>query len=201
MAKKQERKKEEKFQEELKEEEKELKEEELKEQESTEESESQVEQENEDPCAEIEAKLAECEEKFLRTHADFENAKKRLEKEKIQAIEYALEKFAQDLLPALDSLDMALAAVSQEGLDAKEAVEQLKKGIELTIDQFVKAFEKNGIEVIEIEEGGEFNPHLHEAILQVDDAQKSAGQIVQVIQKGYKYKERILRPAKVSVAK
>ena len=193
MAKKQERKKEEKkLQEERKEQEH---------QEHTEENEQQAKEEQNDPCSEIEAKLAECEEKFLRTHADFENAKKRLEKEKIQAIEYALEKFAQDLLPALDSLDMALAAVSQEGLDAKEAVEQLKKGIELTIDQFVKAFEKNGIEVIEIEEGGEFNPHLHEAILQVDDAQKSAGQIVQVIQKGYKYKERILRPAKVSVAK
>ncbi len=154
-----------------------------------------------DVCKELEEKLKKCEEDLLRTHADFENAKKRLEKEKIQAIEYALEKFAQDLLPALDSLDMALAAVSKDNLKAEEAVEQLKKGIELTIDQFVKAFKKNGIEVIEIEEGGEFNPHLHEAILQVDDAERKAGEIVQVIQKGYKYKERILRPAKVSVAK
>ncbi|MRI58150.1 MAG: nucleotide exchange factor GrpE [Epsilonproteobacteria bacterium] len=159
-------------------------------------------------CEELEQKLQECqeqlkewEEKYLRVHADFENTKKRLEREKIQAIEYALEKFAQDLLPALDSLDMALAVVSNENLNAEEAVEELKKGIELTIDQFIKAFKKNGIEVIEIEEGGEFNPHLHEAILQVDDAKKNAGEIVQVIQKGYKYKERILRPAKVSVAK
>ncbi len=152
-------------------------------------------------CEELEAKLKECEDKYIRVHADFENSKKRLEKEKIQAIEYSLEKFAQDLLPALDSLDMALSAVSQDNLNAEEAVKELKKGIELTIDQFVKAFNKNGIEVIEIEEGGEFNPHLHEAILQVEDAEKKAGQIVQVIQKGYKYKERILRPAKVSVAK
>ncbi|MRI83536.1 MAG: nucleotide exchange factor GrpE [Nitratiruptor sp.] len=152
-------------------------------------------------CKELEAKIKECEENLLRVHADFENAKKRLEKEKIQAIEYALEQFAQDLLPALDSLDMALAAVNKEGLNAQEALEELKKGIELTIDQFVRAFRKNGIEVIEIEEGGEFNPHLHEAILQVEDAKKRAGEVVQVIQKGYKYKERILRPAKVSVAK
>lgn len=152
-------------------------------------------------CEELEQKLAECEDKYLRVHADFENTKKRLEREKLQAIEYSLEKFAQDLLPALDSLDMALAAVSKEDIDAKEALEELKKGIELTIDQFIKAFNKNGIEVIEIEEGGEFNPHLHEALLQVEDAKKKAGEIVQVIQKGYKYKERILRPAKVSVAK
>ncbi len=152
-------------------------------------------------CEELEKKLQECEDKYLRVHADFENTKKRLEREKLQAIEYSLERFAQDLLPALDSLDMALAAVSQEGMDAQKAVEELKKGIELTIEQFVKAFNKHGIEVIEIEEGGEFNPHLHEALLQVEDAEKKAGEIVQVIQKGYKYKERILRPAKVSVAK
>ncbi|MRJ02133.1 MAG: nucleotide exchange factor GrpE [Epsilonproteobacteria bacterium] len=155
----------------------------------------------EESCRELEEKVKECEDKLLRVHADFENAKKRLEKEKIQAIEYALEKFAQDLLPALDSLDMALAAVSKDNLNAEEAVEELKKGIQLTIEQFIRAFNKNGIEVIEIEEGGEFNPHLHEAILQVDDAEKRAGEIVQVFQKGYKYKERILRPAKVSVAK
>jgi len=152
-------------------------------------------------CEELEAKLKECQEELLRVHADFENAKKRLEKEKIQAIEYALEKFAQDLLPALDSLDMALATVSSGKIDPEKALEDLKKGIELTIEQFIKAFRKNGIEVIEIEEGGDFNPHLHEAILQVEDAEKKAGEIVQVIQKGYKYKERILRPAKVSVAK
>ncbi len=157
--------------------------------------------ERQESCEELEAKLKECEDRYLRVHADFENAKKRLEKEKIQAIEYSLEKFAQDLLPALDSLDMALAAVSKDGLNAEEAVEELKKGIELTIEQFVKAFNKHGIEVIEIEEGGEFNPHLHEAILQVEDAAKKAGEIVQVLQKGYKYKERVLRPVKVSVAK
>ena len=150
---------------------------------------------------ELKEKLKECEDKYLRVHADFENSKKRLEKEKIQAIEYSLEKFAQDLLPALDSLDMALAAVSDENLKAHEAVEKLKEGIKLTIEQFIKAFNKHGIEVIEIEEGSEFNPHLHEALLQVEDAEKKAGEIVQVIQKGYKYKERVLRPAKVSVAK
>ena len=177
------------------------KEKELKEQQELKEQETNQEEQQEDSCKELEEKLAKCEEDLLRTAADFENAKKRLEREKIQAIEYALEKFAQDLLPALDSLDMALAAVSQDNLEAEQAVEELKKGIELTIDQFIKAFNKHGIEVIEIEEGGEFNPHLHEAILQVEDAEKEAGKIVQVLQKGYKYKERILRPTKVSVAK
>ncbi len=162
---------------------------------------STKEEKKQESCEELEKKLEECEDKYLRAHADFENMKKRLEKEKIQAIEYSLEKFAQDLLPVLDSLDMALAAVNKDNLNAEEAVQELKKGIELTIEQFIKALNKNGIEVIEIEEGTEFNPHLHEAILQVEDAQKAAGEIVQMIQKGYKYKERILRPAKVSVAK
>ena len=150
---------------------------------------------------ELKEKLKECEDRYIRVYADFENSKKRLEKDKIQAIEYSLEKFAQDLLPALDSLDMALTAVNAENLKAQDTIDKLKEGIKLTIDQFIKAFKKHGIEVIEIEEGGEFNPHLHEALLQVEDAEKKAGEIVQVIQKGYKYKERILRPAKVSVAK
>jgi len=176
-----------------------MSEKEIKEQ--NEQKEQKEEETLEDKLKELEEKLKECEDKYIRVHADFENSKKRLEKEKIQAIEYSLEKFAQDLLPALDSLDMALAAVSSDNLKAEEAVEQLKEGIKLTIDQFIKAFNKHGIEVIEIEEGGEFNPHLHEALLQVDDAKKKAGEIVQVIQKGYKYKERVLRPAKVSVAK
>ena len=176
----------------------EQKQEERKQEEQTQEEKQEERQES---CEELEAKLKECEDRYLRVHADFENAKKRLEKEKIQAIEYSLEKFAQDLLPALDSLDMALAAVSKDGLNAEEAVQELKKGIELTIEQFIKAFNKHGIEVIEIDEGGEFNPHLHEAILQVEDAAKKAGEIVQVLQKGYKYKERVLRPVKVSVAK
>ena len=173
----------------------------MEEKEQMQEQTTQEEQKSGDNCEELEKQLQECEEKYLRAYAEFENMKKRLEKEKIQAIEYSLEKFAQDLLPVLDSLDMALAAVSKDNLNAEEAVEELKKGIQLTIEQFIKALKKNGIEVIEIEEGTEFNPHLHEAILQVDDAQKAAGEIVQMIQKGYKYKERILRPAKVSVAK
>jgi len=173
----------------------------MEEKEQMQEQTTQEEQKSGDNCEELEKQLQECEEKYLRAYAEFENMKKRLEKEKIQAIEYSLEKFAQDLLPVLDSLDMALAAVSKDNLNAEEAVEELKKGIQLTIEQFIKALKKNGIEVIEIEEGTEFNPHLHEAILQVEDAQKAAGEIVQMIQKGYKYKERILRPAKVSVAK
>ncbi len=173
----------------------------MEEKEQMKEQTTQEEQKSGDNCEELEKQLQECEEKYLRAYAEFENMKKRLEKEKIQAIEYSLEKFAQDLLPVLDSLDMALAAVSKDNLNAEEAVEELKKGIQLTIEQFIKALKKNGIEVIEIEEGTEFNPHLHEAILQVEDAQKAAGEIVQMIQKGYKYKERILRPAKVSVAK
>ena len=151
--------------------------------------------------ANLKEKLKECEDNYLRVHADFDNSKKRLEKEKIQAIEYASEKFAQDLLPALDSLDMAISNIDNQEIDPKEAINKLKEGINLTIDQFIKAFNKHGIEVIEIEEGSEFNPHLHEALLQVEDAKKKSGEIVQVIQKGYKYKERILRPAKVSVAK
>ncbi|WP_200762333.1 nucleotide exchange factor GrpE [Nitrosophilus alvini] len=170
-----------------------------REEEIEQEKETKTEKNEKNEIEELKKKLEECEEKYLRVFADFENTKKRLEREKYQALEYAYEQFARDLLPALDSLDMALATVSSENLKAEEAVEKLKEGIELTIEQFAKAFGKHGIEMIEIGEG--FNPHLHEAILHVESPDHEEGEIVQVLQKGYKYKERVLRPTKVSIAK
>ena len=146
--------------------------------------------------AEAEAKAQEAEDKYLRTHADFENIKKRLEKEKYQAIDYASEKFAKDLLATLDTLEMALqSADSNESED--EVIEKIKEGIELTIKSLMTTFEKHDISVVETEE---FDPQLHNAVMQVASEDHEAGQIVQVMQKGYMYKERLLRPAMVSIA-
>lgn len=82
--------------------------------------------------AELEEKLKEAEDKYLRVHADFENIKKRLEREKYQAIDYASEKFAKDLLTPIDTLEMALQSANAE-LSAEELLEKLKEGIELTL--------------------------------------------------------------------
>ncbi|ADG94548.1 GrpE protein [Arcobacter nitrofigilis DSM 7299] len=153
----------------------------------------------EDKIAELEAKLKETEEKYLRVHADFENIKKRLEKEKYQAIDYASEKFAKDLLSPIDTLEMALAAEeAASNLSSEDLLAKLKEGVELTIKNFYTAFDKHNITVVETD--GEFDPNFHNAIMQVDSEDKQTGEIVQVMQKGYMLKERLLRPAMVSIA-
>lgn len=144
---------------------------------------------------ELEAKIAELEDLRLRDLAEFENIKKRLEKEKTQSIAYSHEGFARDLLSVIDSLDSANAMMDDDSeLDATK----IKEGIDLTIEQFKKIFQKHGIELVSIE--NEFDPNFHEAVMKVDSDEKE-GTIVQVFQKGYKIKDRILRPAMVSIAK
>ena len=146
--------------------------------------------------AEAEEKAKEAEDKFLRTHADFDNIKKRLEKEKYQAIDYASEKFAKDLLSTMDTLEMALQSATSEG-SSDELIEKLKEGIELTIKSMLTTFEKHDISVVDTDE---FDPQVHNAVMQVESENHESGQIVQVMQKGYMYKERLLRPAMVSIA-
>ncbi len=158
-----------------------------------------VEVSSDDKIAELENKVKEEQEKYLRVHADFENIKKRLEREKYQAIEYASEKFAKDLLSPIDTLEMALAAEQAADLPAEELLAKLKEGVELTIKNFYTAFEKHDITTVETD--GEFDPNIHDAIMQAQSDEHEDGEIVQVMQKGYMYKERLLRPAMVSICK
>ena len=151
----------------------------------------------EDKIAKLEAQLKESEDKYLRVHADFENIKKRLEREKYQAIDYASEKFAKDLLAPIDSLEMALQSANVS-LDAAELLGKLKEGIELTIKNFNSTFEKHNISKIETD--GEFDPNVHNAVMQVDSENHESGQIVAELQKGYMLKDRLLRPSMVSIA-
>ncbi|GHS87506.1 protein GrpE [Campylobacterota bacterium] len=140
-----------------------------------------------------EAKFRESEEKYIRAYAEFENIKKRLEKEKYQAIDYASEQFAKELLGAIDALDMALK------IEDDSHFAQMKEGVELTRSSLLKAFEKHGISLIAHDQG--FDPNLHEAIMQSSDPSKEDGAIAAVLQQGYRYKERVLRPSLVSVNK
>ncbi len=173
-------------------------EEEIKKEEETKEEEVSKEDPKDKEIAELKEKVRELEDKYLRTIADFDNFKKRMEREKAEAIAYASESFARDLLPVIDSLELAINSL--EEIDGEEEiVNKMKEGINLTIEQFKKAFEKHGIKVIDIEEG--FNPHFHEAVMQVDSDQHEKGEIVQVFQKGYMIKDRVLRPTMVSIAK
>ncbi len=165
------------------------------EQESSETEESSADEQSR--IKELEEKIAQLEDQRLRDLAEFENIKKRMEKEKQQAIAYAHEQFARDLLAVIDSLDNA--QISVEGSEnSDEALEQISEGINLTLEQFKKVFAKHGIELIDMESG--FDPHFHEAVMRVDSEEHEPGEIVQVLQKGYKIKDRVLRPAMVSIS-
>ncbi len=142
-----------------------------------------------------ENRVKESEDKYLRTHADFENIKKRLEREKYQAIDYASEKFAKDLLATIDTLEMAIVALKSEA-PAEELLPKIKEGVELTLKNLISSFEKNNISAVE---SNEFDPEHHNAVMQVNSDEHEHGAIVQVLQKGYKLKDRLLRPAMVSI--
>ena len=152
-----------------------------------------------DEVEQLKTKIAELEDKYLRANADFDNIKRRLEKEKMQAVSYANEVFARDLLPVIDSLEMAIVAGANPEIESAELLKKVKEGVELTIEQFRKAYEKHGVELVDIEGG--FDPNFHEAVMQLESEEKQSGEILQVFQKGYKIKDRILRPAMVSIAK
>jgi molecular chaperone GrpE len=170
--------------------------------ESAEETEAQSqEQSNEvDPLEAAQAEAAEYKDKYIRAHADFENAKKRLEKDKANAVAYANESFAKDILAVIDSFEQALASI--EGADeahSGEVLEKMKEGVKLTYEQLKKVLEKNHIKEIVCE--GEFDPEVHQAIMQVESDDHESGDVVQVMQKGYTIKDRVLRPAMVSTCK
>ena len=153
-----------------------------------------------EPMNELEtaqAQLASLHDKYARVHADFDNIKKRLEREKYSALEYANEKFAKDLIPVVDSLSMAISATSSEA-DANVLLEKLKEGVELTMKQLLSVLEKHGVTAVD--ESEPFNPDIHTAVSKVDSPDHESGEIVNTFQKGFRYKERTLRDAMVVIA-
>ena len=145
----------------------------------------------------LQAEMAELKDKYARVHADFDNIKKRLEREKYTAVEYANEKFAKDMIPVMDSLQGAMNSVNSDA-DKAELFDKLKEGIELTHKQFLTSLEKHGVTMVAHDEP--FDPNIHNAVQAVDNEEVESGQIVQTFQTGYKYKNRPLREAMVIVA-
>jgi len=145
----------------------------------------------------LQAEMNELKDKYARVHADFDNIKKRLEREKYTALEYANEKFAKDMIPVMDSLQGALNAANMDA-EPEELLAKLKEGIELTHKQFLTALEKHGVVMVSHNEP--FDPNIHNAVQSVDNENVKSGEIVQTFQTGYKYKERPLREAMVVVA-
>ena len=141
---------------------------------------------------ELEAKYAEMSDAYLRAKAESENTRRRADDEVAKARKYAVESFADSLLPVKDSLEAAIALP-----DAKP--EQMLEGVHATLRQLVSALERNKVAEINPTAGTKFDPHQHQAISVVPAAQEP-NTVVAVLQKGYLIADRVLRPALVTVA-
>ena len=136
-------------------------------------------------------------ERLLRTTADFDNFKKRAAREKQDAIRYANEALLEKLVPVLDNFDAALSAAQTKSGGAGQS---MQAGIAMIFQQLKKALIESGLEEVDAT-GQKFDPNFHEAVSQKETAEIPEGQVVQQLRKGYKLRDRLLRPATVVVAK
>ncbi len=141
----------------------------------------------------LEEKLAELEDKRVRQLAEFENFRKRSEKEKSQMFEIGAKSVVEKMLPVIDNFERGLQAVPEE-----EKETPFVQGVELVYKQFLTAFEELGVKPIEAV-GKEFDPNLHNAVMMVDDEELESGTVAEEMQKGYLYKDNVVRHSMVKV--
>lgn len=136
-------------------------------------------------------------ERLLRTTADLDNYKKRAQREREDAVKYANESLMKKLIPTLDNFEMALAAANQsQGANTQS----LQTGVAMIMQQLRSALSESGLEEIDAT-GKTFDPNWHEAVAQQESAEVAEGQVLQQMRKGYKLRDRLIRPATVVVAK
>ncbi|MEJ7207940.1 nucleotide exchange factor GrpE [Staphylococcus capitis] len=162
-----------------------------------EDSQEEVQTEDVDPkdekIQELEKLANDNEEKYLRLYAEFENYKRRIQNENQINKTYQAQGVLTDILPSIDNIERALQI---EGDD--ESFKSLQKGVQMVHESLLRALKDNGLEEIEAE-GQEFDPNLHQAVVQDDNPDFKSGEITQELQKGYKLKDRVLRPSMVKV--
>ena len=148
----------------------------------------------------LKAEIESLKDQRLRALAEVENIRRRAEKEKAEASQYAVTKFARDMLGIADNFSRALAACPPAAREAADAqIKAVLDGVEATDRQLLATLERYGVKQVETE--GKFDPNLHQAIAEVPGNGKPPGSIVDVVQAGYMIGERLLRPAMVTVAR
>ena len=145
----------------------------------------------ENPVNALEDENGRLKDQLLRTVAEMENVRRRAAEDVSKAHKFAIEKFAESLVPVQDSLEKALQ-------DQSGDINTLREGVDLTFKQLVQALEKGGVVAVD-PKGEKFDPHFHQAISMIPSDQAS-GTVVEVLQKGFKISDRVIRPALVIVA-
>lgn len=154
-----------------------------------------------DDVAALRVEIADLKDRLLRALAEVENTRRRAERDRLDASQYAITRFARDMLTIADNFGRALAACPKALLEAADP--QLKAvidGVEVTERQLLSTLENYGVKLIDTSDG-KFDPNLHQAIAEVPADGKPAGSIVNVVQTGYRIGDRLLRPAMVTVAR
>lgn len=148
----------------------------------------------------LEAEVGELKDQLLRAMAETENLRRRGQREREEAVRYAAAALIRDLLPVADNLSRALESVSAEAPESAESMKTLLDGVKLTERELQAAFGRHNI--VKLDPFGErLDPHRHEALFEIPDPETVAGTIVQVIQSGYLLHDRLLRPARVGLAR
>lgn len=152
-----------------------------------------IEEQYEAKLAELQAKLDDEENRHLRLRADFDNIRRRNQLDREAAEKYRAQTLLSDLLPVIDNFERALQVEA-----TSEETASIVKGIEMVYRSLIEATEKEGLQIIKAE-GEQFDPNVHQAVMQEQDSEKEAGIVLRELQKGYMLKDRVLRPTMVSV--
>lgn len=148
----------------------------------------------------LKGQIADLTDRMLRAHAEMENMRKRAEREREETAKYAITKFARDVVNVADNFERAIQAVPAGAADQDPALKSLVEGVSMTEREFLNVLEKNGVKRIN-PKGEAFNPHQHQAMMEMQNADVPPGTILEVYQAGYVIEDRVLRPAMVVVAK
>jgi molecular chaperone GrpE len=154
---------------------------------------SEAVDESEQKIAELQAKLDETENKMLRAQADFDNFKRRSRLDQEAAQKYRAQSLVSEIIPALDNFERALQIEADN-----DQTKSLLQGMNMVYNQLVQALKNEGVEAIN-SVGEQFDPHLHQAVMQIEDENYESNSVVEELQKGYKLKDRVIRPAMVKV--
>ncbi len=149
---------------------------------------------------ELRAEIASLKDQLLRSLAEVENVRRRVEREKQDTTKFAVANFAKAVLPVADNLERALSAASPEARGKDETLKNLCVGLELTQNELRSTLERFGVKQVDALHK-RLDPNLHQAMFEIEDASKPVGTILQIMQHGYTIHERLLRPAMVGVAK
>jgi molecular chaperone GrpE len=155
---------------------------------------------DETQLAALEAEIAKLKDERLRALAEIENVRRRAQRDRQDASQYAISGFARDLLSVADNLQRALASVDPGARGSDPALDALMSGVEMTERELMAIFERHGVKHIEAE-GALFDPHVHEAMFEIPNPAVAQGTVLQVVQQGYLLHDRTLRPARVGIAR